>query len=137
MLAPLLHTRPAFPTTCWPFLLGCLSNSQRPTQRSPFSSPGLSVNSMDSGTQIRNLRLLPTLGLLHLFYSSASTPSGSRGKEPACKCRKHKTRVRSLSWEDPLEESMVTSSSILPWRVLMDRGVWWAVTVHGVSKSLT
>ena len=41
-----------------------------------------------------------------------------------------------LSWEDPLEESMVTHSSILAWRIPMDRGAWWA-TVHGVAKSWT
>ena len=44
--------------------------------------------------------------------------------------------VRSLGWEDPLEEGMATHSSILAWRILMDRGAWWA-TVHGVSKSQT
>ena len=28
------------------------------------------------------------------------------------------TRVRSLSWEDPLEKGMGTHSSILAWRIL-------------------
>ena len=41
------------------------------------------------------------------------------------------TWVRSLGWEDPLEEGMATYSSILAWRILMDRGAWWAA-VHGV-----
>ena len=27
------------------------------------------------------------------------------------------TQVRSLSWEDPLEEGMATHSSILAWRI--------------------
>ena len=27
------------------------------------------------------------------------------------------TRVRSLGWEDPLEEEMATHSSILAWRI--------------------
>jgi len=31
---------------------------------------------------------------------------------------------------------MGTHSSILAWRILMDRGAWWAA-VHGVSKSQT
>ena len=44
--------------------------------------------------------------------------------------------VRSLSREDPLEESMATHSSIVAWRIPMDRGDWSA-TVHGVSKSWT
>ena len=46
------------------------------------------------------------------------------------------TRVQSLGWEDPLEEGMVTDSSILAWRIPMDRGAWRA-TVHGVTKSQT
>ena len=46
------------------------------------------------------------------------------------------TWVRSLAWEDPLEEGMATHSSILAWRILMDKGAWWA-TVHGVTKSWT
>ena len=47
---------------------------------------------------------------------------------------KRETWVRSLGWEDPLEEGMATHSSILAWRIPRDRGAWWA-TVHGVSKS--
>jgi len=46
------------------------------------------------------------------------------------------TWVWSLSWKDPLEEGMATHSSILSWRIIMDRGVWWAA-VHGVTKSQT
>ena len=37
-----------------------------------------------------------------------------------------------LGWEDPLEEGMATHSSILAWRITMDRGAWRA-TVHGVG----
>ena len=44
--------------------------------------------------------------------------------------------VRSLGQEDPLEEGMATHSSILAWRIPMDRGAWRA-TVLGVSKSQT
>ena len=44
--------------------------------------------------------------------------------------------VRSLSWEDTPEEGMATHSSILAWRIPMDRGTWWA-TVPGVPKSQT
>ena len=41
-------------------------------------------------------------------------------------------KVRSLGWEDPLEEGTAIHSSILAWRI-MDRGAWWAM-VHGVAK---
>ena len=44
--------------------------------------------------------------------------------------------VRSLGWEDPLEEGMATHSSMLAWRIPMDRGVWQA-TVRGVTDSWT
>ena len=32
--------------------------------------------------------------------------------------------VRPLGWEDPLEEGMGTHSSVLAWRIPMDRGAW-------------
>ena len=44
------------------------------------------------------------------------------------------TWVGSLGGEDPMKEYMATHSSILAWRIPMDREVWW-VTVHGVTKS--
>ena len=46
------------------------------------------------------------------------------------------TWVRSLGWEDPLEEGMATHSSILACRIPMDRGAW-QVTVHRVTKCQT
>ena len=42
------------------------------------------------------------------------------------------TWVQSLGWEDPLEEEMATHTSILTWRIPMDRGAWQA-TVRGVA----
>ena len=44
------------------------------------------------------------------------------------------TWVQSLGWEDPLEEGMITHSSIFAWRIPMDRGAWKA-TVHGIAKN--
>ena len=38
-------------------------------------------------------------------------------KSPAMR----ETWVRSLGWEDPLEEGLETHSSILAWRIPMDR----------------
>jgi len=46
------------------------------------------------------------------------------------------TWVQSLGWEDILEEGMATHSSILAWRIPIDRGAWWAV-VHGFAKNRT
>ena len=46
------------------------------------------------------------------------------------------TWVRPLGWEDLLEEGMATHSSILAWRIPVDRGAWWAA-VSGVAESST
>ena len=46
------------------------------------------------------------------------------------------TWVRSLGWEDPLEEGMAAHSSILAWRIPVDKGIWQA-TVNEVTKSQT
>ena len=48
-------------------------------------------------------------------------PGGSAGKKlPAMQ----ETRVRSLFWEDPLENEMATHSSILAEEIPMDTGAW-------------
>ena len=44
------------------------------------------------------------------------------------------TRVLLLGWEDPLQEGMATHSSIIAWRIPLDRGAWRA-SVHGVAES--
>ena len=59
-------------------------------------------------------------------------PGGTDGKESACNAR---DLVRSLGWEDPLEEGIATHSSIIGWRIPMDRGAWPA-TAHGGCKGL-
>ena len=55
------------------------------------------------------------------------------GKEFACN---EGEQVWSLGQEDPLETDMATHSSILAWRIPMERGVLWA-TVCEVAKSWT
>ena len=52
------------------------------------------------------------------------------GKNPPAM---RKTWVRSLDWEDPLEEGMATHSSVLAWRIPVDRGAWRAA-VHSVAE---
>ena len=55
---------------------------------------------------------------------------GSVSKESAC-------RVVSIpGLGRPLEEGMATHSSILAWRIPMDRGAW-KDTVYGVAKGQT
>jgi len=45
-------------------------------------------------------------------YALKCFPAGTSGKEPTCQCRRHKRQVRSLGWEDPLEEDVGIHSSI-------------------------
>ena len=67
---------------------------------------------------------------LEFLYARASPVAQLVKNQPAM----WETWVRSLGWEDPLEEGMATDSNILAWRIPMDRGAWQA-TVHGVMKS--
>ena len=67
-----------------------------------------------------------------LQYSWASLVAQTVKNLPATR----ETWVRSLGREDPLEEGMATHSSILAWRISMDREAWRA-TVYGVAKSQT
>ena len=53
------------------------------------------------------------LCLLELVKSKASLVAHMVKNLPAM----WKTRVRSLGWEDPLEEEMATHSSILSWEI--------------------
>ena len=64
--------------------------------------------------------------VFHFWSSLAQTV-----KNPPAKWQ---TWVRSLDWEDPLEEGMATHSSIVAWRIPLDRGARQAI-VHGVTKS--
>ena len=58
-------------------------------------------------------------------------PGGLDGKESAF----NTGDLDSIpGWEDPLEEDMATHSSILAWRIPMDRGAWQAI-VFRVAKN--
>ena len=66
-------------------------------------------------------------------YSLIFFPGDSDSKESTCNVGD----VGSIpGWKDPLEEHMATHSSILAWRIPLDRAAWQA-TVHGVAKSRT
>ena len=49
---------------------------------------------------------------------------------------KQESQVRSLGWEDPLEEGMATHSSIRAWRIPWTEEPGW-LQVMGVAKSQT
>ena len=67
-----------------------------------------------------------------LQYSWASLVAQRVKNLPAMR----ETWVGSLVWEDLLKDSMAIHSSILAWRIPVDRGAWRAA-VHGVTKSQT
>ena len=67
-----------------------------------------------------------------LQYSWASLVAQTRKNLPAMR----ETWVQSLGWEDPLEEGMATHSSVLAWRIPVDKEARRA-TVHTVAKSWT
>ena len=74
--------------------------------------------------------MLVILGKVCNFSApKVSFPAGAENQESACNAGDP-----SLGREDPLEKEMTTPSSILAWRIPMDRGAWRA-TVHGVTKS--
>ena len=54
----------------------------------------------------------------------------SAGKESTCFVE---ALVQSLGWDDPLERGMATHSSILAWRIPMDRGAWRPI-VHVMQR---
>ena len=76
-------------------------------------------------------------GIVNKIFSTL----GGRGASVVAQVVKNvptvqETWIWSLSWEDPLEEGMANHSSILAWRIPMNRRAWLA-TFHGVSKSWT
>ena len=77
--------------------------------------------------------LLTPIFLPGKLNGQRSSPGASDGKEPTCNVG---DLIPSLSWEDPLEEVMATHSSILAWRIPMDKGLWQA-TLHTAAKSRT
>ena len=60
-------------------------------------------------------------------------PGGSRSKESACNAGDLSLIPGSVRSPG---EGMATYSSILAWRIPMDRGAWW-VPIHGVAKNWT
>ena len=70
---------------------------------------------------------------MNVFTSPSDLQMAQMVKNPPLM---RETWVQYLGREDPLEKGMATHSSILAWRIPMDRGAWWA-TVYEVAKSQT
>ena len=50
-------------------------------------------------------------------------PRWHTGKESVCQFRSHRRLIRTLGWEDPLEEEMTVHSSSLAWRIPWQRSL--------------
>ena len=101
----------------------------------PGSSAGKesACNAGDVGS-IPGLGRSPGEGIGYPLQNSWASLVAQMVKNPPAM---QETWVCSLGWEDSLEEDMATHSSILDWRISMDReSPWWAI-VHGVTKSWT
>ena len=98
----------------------------------PGSSAGKesTCNAGDSGSIPRSGRFTGERIDYPLQYAWASLVTQTVKNLPAMQ----ETWVQSLGQEDPLEEGMATHSSILAWRIPVDREAWRAL-VHGLAKS--
>jgi len=79
------------------------------------------------------LKRSPEEGLGYSFQYYWASLVAQRVKNPPAM---RETWVPSLGWEDPLEEGVATHSSILAWRIPVDRRDWQA-TVYRVTKTWT
>ena len=47
------------------------------------------------------------------------------------------TWIPSPGWEDPIEKGTATHTSILAWRIPIDRGAWQTTVHAGTESSMT
>ena len=70
------------------------------------------------------------------FWRRGKCFRGSTVKNPPTMQETHEMLLPFLGWDDPLEEDKATHSSILAWRIPMDRGAWWAA-IYEVTQNWT
>ena len=114
------------PTSFWPH--GSLSVPETDSV-CPFLRPLLVLIPLT----VLSSALYPPAHQLMRTHFSDGLPQCLRVENPPVIQEPQKMRFRSLGQEDPLEEGMTTRSSILAWRIPMDKGAWRA-TVHGVKS---
>ena len=97
-----------------------MSSPLDPSWGFPGSSAGKeSACNAEDPSSIPGSGRFPGEGIVYpLQYSWASLVAQMVKNLPAMQ----ETWVQSLGWEDPLEECLATHSSILAWRILLDRG---------------
>ena len=85
---------------------------------------------------------LTTLSVLQLSLSLAGLPQWLSGKDSPAIQETQEMVVRSLGWEDPLEEEMATCSSLLPGKSHVQRSLvgyspWGCKTVGATEYTHT
>ena len=118
--------------------------SPRPSQSPPHgtSHGSFPPNSCPSVYSLVFLLLQDPRSLnrsIYIWYTciwASPAAQQKRIKNPHAMQETQNMQVRSLGWEDPLEESMATHCSVLAWRITWTRGTWQA-TVHRVAESWT
>ena len=122
---------------CWAYT-SCIIQSSTPRYLLNVSFPGSSAgkesscNAGDPGS-IPGSGRSPGEGIGNPFQYSWASPVAQMVRNPPSV---RETWVRSLVWEDPLEQGIAIHSNIIAWRIPKDRGAWQA-TVHKVAKSQT
>ena len=96
---------------------------------SPLAPPGKPIM---LSIRMLKLRLLKML-ILQLIAINTGFPGDSDSKQSTCNAGDLGS-IPGLGRS--LGEGMAVHSSILAWRIPVDRRAWWA-TVHGVTKSQT
>ena len=116
----------------WSDLAGAAAAATHISWSFPGSSAGKesACNAGDPGS-IPGWGRSPGDGIGYLLQYSWASLVAQLAKNPPTM---QETWVPFLGWEDPLEKGMATHSSILAWRIPMNRGAWQA-TVHGAAES--
>ena len=112
-----------------------VKSCQSPNQRSTFGSSAGKESACSSGDpgSIPGLGRFPGERINPLQYSWASLVAQMVKNPPAM----WETWVRSPGWEDLLKEGMATHSSILAWKIPMDRGSLNDYSPRGLKESDT
>ena len=85
-----------------------------PYQVIPLAEMSTAINNMYPPQRGRKKKVMAKISKSQFLLKLGSFPGGSMVKNLP---DKQETWVRSLGWEDPLEEEMATHSSILAWEI--------------------
>ena len=89
-----------------------------PPPRSPYSTSFLWLTPYSSRMLLKCHSQWRFLTFPYMFHQhSGGLPGGASGKGTLLPMQETRNAVRSLSWEDPLQEDVAIHCSILAWRI--------------------